>query len=434
MNGPVLIGGGLTGLVAAERLAAHGTTVPVLERAAEPGGICRSIVADGFTFDMTGHLLHTREARTRAYLEEIGVWDRLVEHERRAAVVIGDRFTPYPVQINTHALAPEVRRDCLLGFVRAWAAGEPSQEPGSFADWVLERFGEGLARHFFFPYNSKLFRISPEELTADWVGRYVPRPSLEEVVDGALGLHRGPTGYNATFRYPARGGIRMVPDAVAARVPGLMTGAEVVRISLAERWVERADGTRIRWSRLGATCALPALIDLLTDALPEEVAAARRALRWVAVLCVALGVEGEPPHPEHWLYFPDPKLPFYRVGFPSNHGRVAPPGSHTVSIELALDPSPGRLEETADEAVAALAGTGLLDPSRIRVRRTLLVDPAYVVFDRAWRDAVPVLRGFLERHGVFTAGRWGAWNYSAMEDAILDGFRLAERLAEGAPG
>ena len=91
----------------------------------------------------------------------------------------------------------------------------------------MERFGEGLARHFFFPYNQKLYRARPEELSLDWVGRYVPKPTLEEVVDGALGLHDGAVGYNAIFRYPEEGGIRMLPDAVAERLPELCLQSEV---------------------------------------------------------------------------------------------------------------------------------------------------------------------------------------------------------------
>ena len=85
---------------------------------------------------------------------------------------------------------------------------------------MLERFGDGFARHFFVPYNRKLFRARAEELSLDWVGRYVPQPTLEDVIDGALGLHERPVGYNATFRYPRSGGIRLLPDAVASGCPG----------------------------------------------------------------------------------------------------------------------------------------------------------------------------------------------------------------------
>ena len=425
---PVLIvGGGLTGLVAAERLENAGTPAVVLEREAAPGGACRSLEADGYIFDYTGHLLHVARAETEAYLAELGVWDRLAVHERRAAVVIGGRVTPYPVQINTHGLAPEVRRDCLLGFVRAWAR-DGGEEPADFRAWVLDRFGEGLARHFFFPYNSKLYRASPEELSLDWVGRYVPKPELEDVVDGVLGLHDGAVGYNATFRYPRRGGIRMLPDAVARRVDNLQLEREVVRIHLGESWVELAGGERLEWRRLLSTISLPALMDCIVDELPDDVAGARSALRWVRVLNLALGVEGAAPSDEHWLYFPDPELPFYRVGFPSNHGELAPSGHHTVSVELSLDPGGGNVEELAGAAEKALVDIDLLDPAAVRVRRVTVLDPAYVVFDHQRREAVALLRAFLRRHGVMLAGRWAEWKYSAMEDAILDGTAAARRL------
>jgi len=413
----LIIGGGLTGLVAAERLEQAGASAVVLEREAEPGGACRSLEADGYVFDYTGHLLHVARTETEAYLAELGVWDRLTVHERRAAVVIGGRTTPYPVQINTHGLAPDVRRDCLLGFVQAWAR-DGGEEPADFRAWVLDRFGEGLAHHFFFPYNSKLYRAAPEELSLDWVGRYVPKPKLEEVVDGAFGLHSGAVGYNATFRYPSSGGIRMLPDAVARRVDNLQLQREVVHIHLGEGWVELAGGERLEWRHLVSTISLPALMGCIVDQLPEDVAGARSALRWVRVLNLALGVEGAAPSDEHWLYFPDPELPFYRVGFPSNHGELAPAGHHTVSVELSLDPDGGNVEELAGAAEKVLVDIDLLDPAAVRVRRVTVLDPAYVVFDHQRREAVALLRRFLRRHGVTLAGRWAEWKYSAMEDAI----------------
>ena len=424
----VVLGGGLTGLVAGERLAAAGVPAMVLERADEPGGACRSLARDGFVFDHTGHLLHVARPETEGYLDELGVWSRLAVHERRAAIRIGSEITPYPIQIHTHGLAPEVRRDCVLGFVRAWAATTADPGPASFREWVLERFGEGFARHFFFPYNRKLYRAEPEELSLDWVGRYVPKPGLEEVLDGAFGLHQGRVGYNAVFRYPRQGGIRMLPDAVAERLPGLRLGVAATSLSLAERWLETAAGERVPFDRLVATVSLPALVDLVVDAFPEDVAVARGALRWVAVLNLALGVEGPAPRGEHWLYLPDEHLAAYRVGFPSNHGRVAPGGCHTVSLEVSLDPGSGEPDELAAAAERELVALGWLDPERVRVRQVTMIDPAYVVFDHARRDSVATLRRWFSGAGVRLAGRWAEWKYSAMEDAVLDGMAAARVL------
>jgi protoporphyrinogen oxidase len=422
-----VLGGGLTGLVAAERLAAAGIGAVVLEREAEPGGACRSIERDGFIFDHTGHLLHVARAESQDYLRDLGVWERLEVHDRRAAVVVGEHTTPYPIQIHTHRLAPEVRRDCLLGFIRAWADSDP-QEPENFREWVLQRFGEGFARHFFFPYNSKLYRARPEELSLDWVGRYVPKPELEEVVDGAFGLHDAEVGYNARFRYPERGGIRMIPDAVADRVPKLRLGTPAVAVNIGERWLETSSGERLRFTRLLSTVSMPSMMDLILDELPDEVISARQSLRWVRVLNLALGVEGPAPSSNHWLYYPAEELPYYRVGFPSNHGRLAPEGCHTVSVEISLDPEGSEVERVGAEAEAALITRGLLDQDRVRVRLLTVMDPAYVVFDLVRRRAVSVLRGYLSERGVRIAGRWAEWKYSAMEDAILDGMSVARRI------
>ena len=427
----VIIGGGLTGLVAGERLERAGVPTMVFEREADAGGACRSIDADGFVFDYTGHLLHVAQPETEAYLDELGIWQGLVVHRRRAAVVIGGRPTPYPVQINTHGLAPDVRRDCLVGFIRAWARTGADEER-NFREWVLERFGEGLAEHFFFPYNRKLYRAEPEELGLDWVGRYVPKPDLEAVVYGALGLHDVKIGYNAVFRYPTSGGIRLLPDRVADRVPDLRTDSEVVRLHLGEHWLELAGGERLAFDTVVSTISLPRLLDMVCDELPSDVAEARRALRWVRVLNIALGVRGPAPVPEHWRYFPDPEVSYYRVGFPSNHGRLAPDGCHTVSVEISFVPGRGDVVAEAAEAETALAGAGLLDPENVEVRQLTMVDPAYVVFDHDRRDAVSMLRAWLRSHDVRLTGRWAEWKYSAMEDAVLDGMAAARRLAEEA--
>ncbi len=427
----LVVGGGLTGLVAAEQLAAAGVNAPVLERESEPGGACRSIEVDDYIFDHTGHLLHVGRPETEAYLTGLGVWDQLRVWERKAAIVVGDHVTPYPIQVHTHGLAPEIRRDCLLGFIRAWA-GETDGEPKTFRDWVLERFGTGLAEHFFFPYNRKLYRAEPEELGLDWVGRYVPKPDLEAVVDGALGLHNEKIGYNAIFRYPSAGGIRMLPDRVATRVPELRTNTEVVRLHLGEHWLELAGGERLTFDTVVSTISLPALIDLVLDELPADVAAARKALRWGRVLNIALGVRGPAPVAEHWRYFPDSGVPYYRVGFPSNHGCLAPDGCHTVSVEISLDPGKGDVAAEAAKAETALGAAGLVDHEAVEVRRLTLVDPAYVVFDHERRQAVGLLRTWLGSHGVRLSGRWAEWKYSAMEDAILDGMAAARRLVKEA--
>ena len=428
MTDLLIVGAGLTGLSAAWHLARSGAEATVVERDSQVGGACRSLSQDGFTFDLTGHLLHTGRQDTPGLLAELGVLKALRNRRRRAGIALGGRVTPYPIQIHTHALPPAIRRDCLLGFITA-RGDSPEAGGGSFAEWVLSRFGEGFARHFFFPYNQKLYGVSPEELTTEWVGRYVPRPSLADVVDGALGLYRQPVGYNATFLYPRRGGIQLLADELAATVPPVRLGCPMEALDLTSRTALLADGTRLRWRRLLATLPLTHLA-VMTLNLPQELQQAAGRLRAAAVINLNLGVRGPAPRREHWLYIPEVRYPFYRVGLPSNHGSLCPPGHHTLSVEVSVPAGAPAPEHLRQHCLAGLEALGLVrDRAAITTEVLARIDPAYVVYDQARPAAVAALRDHFRAAGVVLAGRWAEWKYSTMEDALWDGAVAARKLA-----
>ncbi len=429
MSGVLVLGAGLTGLSTAYHLRRRGVEAQVIEAADSVGGACRTLAQDGFHFDLTGHLLHLGREESGALLADLGVRRELCRHRRRAAIALAGKVTPYPLQIQTYRLPPEVRRDCLLGFVEAQLAGPAVDDPGSFADWVLARFGTGFARHFFFPYNRKLYCTDPAELTTEWVGRYTPRPAVAVVVDGAFGLYRKPVGYNATFLYPRRGCIQLLAEALAAHTGAIRLGAEVVRLSLADRALELASGERVGWDTLVATAPLSHLAAMTSD-LPAPARAAAALLRAVAVINFNLGVRGPAPRREHWLYIPEERYPFYRVGIPSNHGDVAPPGCHTLSVETSVPAGAATPGDLAERCLAGLTELKLLRrPEDIVTRLIARIDPAYVVFDRQRPAAVAALRDAFRQAGVVVAGRWAEWKYSTMEDALWDGAAVARRLA-----
>ena len=112
----VILGGGLAGLATAYFL--KGLPHVVLEADAAPGGLCRSRTVDGFVFDYTGHLLHVRDPRAEALLDEL--WPGVFEVvERRAAIRTRGVTLPFPFQANLHGLPPEVVADCILGAAEA---------------------------------------------------------------------------------------------------------------------------------------------------------------------------------------------------------------------------------------------------------------------------------------------------------------------------
>jgi protoporphyrinogen oxidase len=68
-------------------------------------------------------------------------------------------------------------------------------------------------------------------------------------------------------------------------------------------------------------------------------------------------------------------------------------------------------------------------PSDARLSQSVAFDIpyAYVIHDRHRRALLPELRAHLERHGIQSVGRYGGWEYSAMEDALWQGRQAAEQ-------
>ena len=428
----LILGGGLAGLSTAYHLGDRPHLV--VEGADSPGGICRSREVDGFVFDYTGHLLHLRDERIVALVDDLlpGAFEQV---ERKARVRMHGVTLPFPFQANLHGLPPEIVAECLVDFVDSMSRPLPDDPRTSFEAWSLAVFGRGISELFMFPYNGKLFRRAPAEMTADWVSWAVPKPSLRELVRGALGLPNEGMGYNPRFRYPRRGGIGALPAALAARVPHVRLGSRVCQVDLERRTATLEHGEELSWEQLVVTVPLPAFLRMVRGGAPDLPSLADR-LDWSVVGCVNLGVDrGTIADGAHWIYVPEPEIPFYRVGFPSNFSDgVAPAGSSSMYVEFGLRRDeafePRRLES---EALDGLKRLGILDGSeRVLCRDTIRIDPGYVIFDRARQDVMARLVPELARHDVHLIGRYGAWTYSYMERALLDGLQLAARL-EGAP-
>ena len=431
---PVLIlGGGLAGLSTALHLRRPWVLV---ERESRVGGLVRTeTMHGGFRFDPTGHWLHLRDPGMKSLIHERLLPDGLVTVARRAAVFTRGVFTRFPYQVNTHGLPPEVVAENLLGFVEA-TVGEGGRalrerEPANFEEFILRHLGTGFARNFMVPYNTKLFGVHPRELSAAWCGRFVPKPSLKEVVDGALGLGSDALGYNATFVYPKEGGIEGLALALRAALPtGPGTEVRVSTEPTALDWERRiarlSDGSEVLWSALVSTIPLPALVGLL-HRVPEEVRAATAMLRATDVTWVAVGVRGPNMQPWHWVYTPEPEFTTYRIGSPSAvFPGTSPAGTSSFYVEYSGPRSP---ESCGRAAVGDLIRARMIrSAADVLFTEPRVIRNAYVLYDANYGQARATVMEFLASAGIWTAGRYGNWEYSSMEDALLGGRGAAEQV------
>ena len=424
----IIIGAGLAGLTAGRVLGAAGADYLIVEVADRPGGLCRTEVVDGFTFDYTGHLLHLREGESRDLILEL-IGDELVEHTRKASVYVEGIFVDYPIQAHFGKLPAPFARQCLDELLDA--ADQEFSEEMFFDQWAVKRFGKTLADLFMIPYNAKISVQPLKEMEISWTSWSVPVPTARELKAIARGEDPPAYGYNTTFFYPRDEGIEILPRSLARGQENFIrTGERVDRVNARARRVILDNGEELPYSSLISTMPLDGLLGI-TDGLNDSLTQAAGNLRFSSVLGICMGLDGPVLTPDHWIYFPDEKLPFYRIGFPTNFSdRVAPAGCGSVYAEVAWSGGTGPdADNVAGKVLETLAATGLIDPSTgVSARIDLPMPCAYVFHDLYRAKHLDAIFESLDEKDILSVGRYGAWEYSAMQDAVEWGRNAAREV------
>lgn len=111
----VILGAGPTGLSAAYHL---GEKALLLEREHQVGGCCRSTQADGFTFDLAGHIMFSNDPYVHE-LYKMLLGDNVHWQEREAWIYSKGVHTRYPFQGSLYGLPPETIQECVMGAIEA---------------------------------------------------------------------------------------------------------------------------------------------------------------------------------------------------------------------------------------------------------------------------------------------------------------------------
>jgi len=430
---PVLIaGGGLAGLACARELQAAQVPYLLVEREAEPGGLCRSVRSGPYTFDYTGHFLHFKNPRTRSWVQSLpGL--RLKERRRHAAIYSRGGYSEYPYQENTYGLPTATARENLLGYLEAALQtrfhGKDAAEAEDFLEWSRRAFGLGITKNFMEPYNAKLWKFPLDRLTTHWMGRFVPRPQVKAVVEGALRVRPSAAGYNATFLYPEGDGIQALPRALAQGLPNLACGTALRSLDLGRREARLSNGARVGYDRLVSTLPLPTLA-ALTEDLPAPLRRQARGLKATSVVSLNYGLRRPDPVPYSWVYFPEPRFDFHRAGCLSACvAESAPKSGSTLYVEVSYRGPKPDVRALGRRVLGSLKSIGWIKSERdVAVRVDLDLPGAYVVYDAHREKTVPGLLAHFRSGGVESAGRWGLWEYGSMESALEQGRQAAVRV------
>jgi len=232
----------------------------------------------------------------------------------------------------------------------------------------------------------------------------------------------GPAGYNVSFLYPPKG-LDVFIDRLSKSCD-IRFGKEVVDIDVDRKIIYFKKGKSIRYEKIVSTLPLNKMLEI--TGIKTNV----RRDPFSSVLVLNIGaIKGARCPKEHWLYIPDSKSGFYRVGFYSNVNRsfISGPSEWcdervSIYVEKAYNegnkPTDKEITRYSSSVIRELQKNGFIgDVETLNIN---WVDVAYTWSwpDSAWKNLAITA---LKKHDIYQAGRYGLWKFQGIADSIRDG-------------
>jgi protoporphyrinogen oxidase len=381
----------------------------------------------GFAFDFGPHVSFTKDERIQKLFAG-AVNGAYAEHKYDLNNYWQGHWIVHPVQTNLYGLPPDVITNIVASFVEQTKT--PLTNVDNYAEWLIASYGKVMAELFPMAYTAKYHTTAAENLTTDWIGPRMYRPTLEEVLMGALTPKVPNVHYVQSFRYPTCGGFQSYHDGLRTHAD-VVLGHELVCLDPSARELSFRNGTRVPYDAVISSIALPDLIPLIAGA-PRDVAEAATRLACSSVVLVNVGLGRSDISPAQLSYFYDRDVIFSRLSFPHTFSPNNVPAGHgSIQAEVYFSkkylPMQGTPESYIEPVIADLRRVGLLhEDDDIVHRSATYVKYANVIFDHDRKKTLQTVHGYLDDIGVNYCGRYGDWAYLWTDDSFKSGERAAE--------
>jgi protoporphyrinogen oxidase len=422
----------MAGFGAASRLHAEGITPTMYDKNAYHGGHTASFRHNGgFLFDIGPHISFTKDPR----IQELFA-DSVDQQYETVQIHLNNYWRGYwpqhPVQLHLHGLPEDVILKVIADFVEERHA--PDRPVKNYADWLLASFGRTFSELFPMPYARKYHLTTAENMTTDWLGPRIYRPSLEEVLRGALSPSAPQVHYITHFRYPSDGGFvsylkKFVP------LGSLKFNHVLISIDPVVRQLSFANGIVAQYDALISSVPLPDLVRMIRG-VPQDVLESSRRLACSTCVLVNIGVDRNDLSNAHITYFYDEDICFTRLSFPHLlSASNVPPGAGSIQAEVYFSekykPLVGSPDDWIKPVITDLHRCGVLkENDRILFSSAMLVRYANIIFDLERAVALETVHGYLDDIGINYCGRFGEWGYLWTDESFKSGENAAQKIID----
>lgn len=425
-----ILGSGMAGSGAVHRLHTEGLSSTMYEMKSHHGGHTSSYKFDeGFIFDEGPHVSFTKNER----IQNLFAANVNQEYEIIQTQVNNywqGHWIKHPAQCNLYGLPQDLVVEILKDFIHA--QHHDYGEIHNYADWLIASFGKTFAKTYPMEYGWKYHTTTADNMSTDWLGPRLYRPSLDEVLNGVLSPKTPDVHYISHFRYPTHNGFVSYLDPYPEKTD-LHLNHKLVKLDPKAKELHFANGVITDYEQVISSIPLPDLIPMIAG-VPEDVLEASQTLACTTCVVVSIGLDREDISPAHWSYFYDRDFIFTRLSFPHMLSpKTVPPGAGSIQAELyysskykPLDRSP---QDCIEPTIADLKRCGLIrEEDKILFTHAMLIPYANVIFDLDRADAIAKVHGYLDDIGVAYCGRYGDWGYMWTDESFISGEKAAQKV------
>lgn len=420
-KGIVILGAGIAGISTGYFLKEN---KPIIYESSKTyGGLCNSFLINGFTFDNAIHMSFTNIKECREIFDKT---EYFMQKPKPYNYYYGI-WLKHPVQNNLFNLPISEKITAIKDFINK---PEMKNNFNNYEEWLISNYGNYIAKKFPMVYTRKYWTMEAERLGTSWIDSRMHKPSLEELLYGAMDENTNNVYYAKEMRYPQKGGFKKFLSPIAENI-NIKYSKKAILIDVDKKFVEFDDGTKIDYSTLVSSIPLPEIIRIIKD-VPYDVQKASSNLLYTSVALISVGLKKIINTKSTWLYIYDEDIPAARAYFPHLKSiNNAPYGCSSIQFEVYY--SKYKKLNMDDESLKkcilnSIIKMNLATDKDVIFMELKKVEYANVIFENNIYENREKVMDFLEDKGIITIGRFGEWDYFWSDQSFMSGKKAADKI------
>ncbi len=452
MSKIVIIGAGIAGLSTAYKLIENNINdIIILESSDKPGGLSKSISNNGFIYDLGPHQIHTENKTVIDFLKQVLKDDLIIEKKKASHWFMG-KYLNYPLGINDilFGLPFNVSSSCFLDFCKQRFINIfKEQNNSSFESWVINNFGKKMYDIYFGPYTQKVWGKHPSKLAAICAQERIAVQNLWDILLSAMSkkvvkfsrhYHLPHSPYQKIFYYP-RYGIGQLAEIMSKFITDnggkIIYNAKVSKIQKdnSSFKIHTEDKQELTSKFVVSTIPVNELYNNLSCINGNIHQKQDASLEFRAITFVFMEINQNKLTDNHWIYFPDKDFLFQRASeFKNFSSATCPPGKTGICFEIPCDYNDNiwNMDDTTlyEKTIDSACKENFIKKEWAIGYTVHHEKYAYPTYSLDYKKNLDIITNYLSKiDKLFTIGRQGRFRYINIDEVMLMGFDVANKLS-----